>query len=131
MADQQTQEFTSADSVAGITTRTRAGNIVYGHFDMGSNPRNADVTTMVLFPPAMLTVARPRVVILQPRQTDNQDFGFPDQFAVQVIDTGRTAANAFIRFRTRRIDAGSDRPTGWGQQLRIDFLIIDDGTEFG
>ena len=31
-----------------------------------------------------LTTATPAVVLLQPRQSANQDFGFPDEFAVQV-----------------------------------------------
>jgi hypothetical protein len=60
----------------------------------------------------------PTVVICQARQSDNLDFGFPDQFAIQVIETGTD----FIRFRVRRID---DNGAGWGQNLRVDTIVIN------
>ncbi len=64
-----------------------------------------------------LTTATPATVLLQPRQSANQDFGFPDEFAVQVIDTSATE----LLVRIRRLDSNS----GWGQELRLDIFIVD------
>jgi hypothetical protein len=64
-----------------------------------------------------LTTDTPAVVLLQPRQAANQDFGFPDEFAVQVIDTSATQ----LVVRVMRLDGNS----GWGQDLRLDMLIVD------
>lgn len=65
-----------------------------------------------------LTTDTPAVVLVQPRQSANQDFGFPDEFAVQVITTSATE----ILVRIRRLDSDS----GWGQDLRLDLFIVDD-----
>ena len=62
--------------------------------------------------------AAPTSVFCQARQSDNIDHGWSDQFAVQVIETGRD----FVRIRIHRIDNGGG---GWGQNLRIDMLIIE------
>jgi len=64
-----------------------------------------------------LTTDTPAVVLLQPRQSANQDFGFPDEFAVQVIDTSATE----LLVRIQRLDSNS----GWGQDLRLDIFIVD------
>ena len=64
-----------------------------------------------------LSTNTPAVVALQPRQADNQDFGFPDEFTVQVIRTSTTS----ILCRILRTDANS----GWGQNLRLDLFIVD------
>jgi hypothetical protein len=64
-----------------------------------------------------LTTDTPAVVLLQPRQAANQDFGFPDEFAVMVIDTSATE----LVVRIMRLD-GND---GWGQDLRLDIFIVD------
>ena len=64
-----------------------------------------------------LTTDTPAVVLLQPRQSANQDFGFSDEFAVQVIDTSATE----LLVRIQRLDSNS----GWGQDLRLDILIVD------
>jgi hypothetical protein len=64
-----------------------------------------------------LTTDTPAVVLLQPRQSANQDFGFPDEFAVQVIDTSATE----LVVRIQRLDSNS----GWGQDLRLDIFIVD------
>lgn len=64
-----------------------------------------------------LRTARPAVVLLQPGQSVSQDFGFPDQFAVQVIDTSATQ----LLVRIQRLDSD----TGWGQELRLDIFIVD------
>ena len=64
-----------------------------------------------------LRTATPAVVLIQPRQSVSRDFGFPDQFAVQVIDTSATELLA----RIQRLDSNS----GWGQELRLDIFIVD------
>ena len=64
-----------------------------------------------------LTTDKPAVVLLQPRQAANQDFGFPDEFAVQVIDTSATQ----LVVRIMRLDGDG----GWGQDLRLDIFIVD------
>jgi hypothetical protein len=52
--------------------------------------------------------------------SQNLDFGWPDQFSCQIIETSRD----FVRFRVRRLDNGTGS-SGWGQDLRADLLIID------
>ena len=64
-----------------------------------------------------LRTASPAVVLLQPRQSVSQDFGFPDQFSVQVIDTSVTQ----LLVRIQRLDCSA----GWGQELRLDIFIMD------
>ena len=64
-----------------------------------------------------LRTASPAVVLLQPRQSVSQDFGFPDQFSVQVIDTSVTQ----LLVRIQRLDCSA----GWGQELRLDIFIVD------
>jgi hypothetical protein len=64
-----------------------------------------------------LSTDQPAVVLLQPRQADNQDFNFPDQFAAQVITTARDSIVCVIR----RLDQNM----GWGQNLRLDLLVVD------
>lgn len=64
-----------------------------------------------------LRTATPAVVLLHPRQSVSQDFGFPDQFSVQVIDTSVTQ----LLVRIQRLDCDS----GWGQELRLDIFIVD------
>lgn len=64
-----------------------------------------------------LTTANPAVVLMQPRQNDNADFGFPDEFAV-IVNT--TSADHLL-VTIKRLDGDS----GWAQNLRVDMLIID------
>lgn len=64
-----------------------------------------------------LNTSTPRVVALHPRQSDNNEHNWSDEFVVQVI---QTAANHILG-RVLRVDSNS----GWGQQLRLDFLIIE------
>jgi hypothetical protein len=67
-----------------------------------------------------LTNPVPAAVLCQARQSDNLDHGWPDQFWIQVIETGRD----FVRVRVRRIDGGTGG-SGWGQNLRLDVLVIE------
>ena len=64
-----------------------------------------------------LTTNTPSTVLIQPRQSDNQDHNYPDEFAVQVITTSATE----MLVRIRRLDSNS----GWGQDLRLDIFIVD------
>jgi hypothetical protein len=60
----------------------------------------------------------------QPRQRENEDFRWPDQFCVMVNDT----AKDYIRVLIARMDSFAFG-AGWGQDLMLDFFIVDDGTE--
>ena len=64
-----------------------------------------------------LTTNTPAVVLVQPRQAVNQNLGWSDEYAVQVITTSKTEIQVLVR----RLDASS----GWGQDLRLDFFIVD------
>jgi hypothetical protein len=65
------------------------------------------------------TVSYPTTVLIQARQSPNanQDFGFPDEFAVQIIRTTTTT----ILCRILRVDTNS----GWGQELFVSGLVVD------
>jgi len=64
-----------------------------------------------------LTTATPTVVLVQTRQSVNQNQGFSDEFVTQVITTSKTQIQVLVR----RVDVAS----GWGQHLRLDLLIVD------
>ncbi len=64
---------------------------------------------------------RPGTVICQARQDENVDHDWPDQFGVQVIETGKD----FVKIRIRRIDKCADESPGWAQCLRIDIIVND------
>jgi len=64
-----------------------------------------------------LTTATPTVVLVQTRQSVNQNQGFSDEFVTQVITTSKTQIQVLVR----RVDAAS----GWGQHLRLDLFIVD------
>jgi hypothetical protein len=61
-------------------------------------------------------------VFLQARQQypeANQDFGWNDEFALQVIDANIQPAGSSLTFRVKRLDS----PVGWGQNLQVDILM--------
>jgi len=64
-----------------------------------------------------LTTATPTVVLVQTRQSVNQNQGFSDEFVTQVITTSKTQIQVLVR----RVDAA----LGWGQHLRLDLFIVD------
>jgi hypothetical protein len=64
-----------------------------------------------------LTTDTPTVVLVQPRQAVNQNKGYSDEYAVQVITTSKTEIQVLVR----RLDLNS----GWGQNLRLDLFIVD------
>jgi hypothetical protein len=102
------------DKVGPLAVVPGLGNVVATYCIAGSSPyQQLNLTIIGL----NLTTDMPAVVLLQPRQSANQDFGFPDEFAVQVIDTSATE----LQVRIRRLDSNS----GWGQDLRLDIFIVD------
>jgi hypothetical protein len=64
---------------------------------------------------------KPGTVMCQARQESNIDYDWPDQFAIQVIETGKD----FVKIRIRRIDKCADESPGWAQCLRIDIMVND------
>ena len=81
-------------------------------------PPSASQEMLVVVNGLNLTTNTPRVVLVQPRQAVNQNLGWSDEYAVQVINHEAVAdAEALVR----RLDVNS----GWGQNLRLDFLIVD------
>jgi hypothetical protein len=80
-------------------------------------PPSASQEMLVVVNGLNLTTNTPRVVLVQPRQAVNQNLNWSDEYAVQVITTSKTE----IRVLVRRLDVNS----GWGQNLRLDFLIVD------
>jgi hypothetical protein len=65
----------------------------------------------------------PFLILVHPRQnqfTDNQNNGFPDQFATQVINTDSDSITILIT----RIDPNSE-DQGWGQDLELDIFVVE------
>lgn len=69
--------------------------------------------------------SRPGTVICQTRQTENVDHDWPDQFIIQVVETGKD----FVKIRIRRIDKCADESPGWAQYLRVDIIVNDWSTK--
>lgn len=114
---QDVQLFTlgqRTDKAGPLAVIPGLGNVVATFCVAGSSPTQQLLLTITGL---NLRTATPAVVLLQPRQSVNQDFGFPDQFAVQVIDTSATQ----LLVRILRLDSNS----GWGQELRLDIFIVD------
>jgi hypothetical protein len=114
---QDVQLFTlgqRTDKAGPLAVIPGLGNVVATFCVAGSSPTQQLLLTITGL---NLRTATPAVVLLQPRQSVNLDFGFPDQFAVQVIDTSATQ----LLVRILRLDSNS----GWGQELRLDIFIVD------
>jgi hypothetical protein len=80
-------------------------------------PPSASQQLLVVVKGLSLTTNTPAVVLVQPRQAVNQNMGWADEYAVQVITTSKTEIQVLVR----RLDLNS----GWGQSLRLDFFIVD------
>lgn len=80
-------------------------------------PPSAGQQMLVVVKGLSLTTDTPAVVLVQPRQAVNQNMGWSDEYAVQVITTSRTEIQVLVR----RLDLNS----GWGQNLRLDLFIVD------
>ncbi|HEX6483736.1 MAG TPA: hypothetical protein VF043_33230 [Ktedonobacteraceae bacterium] len=95
------------------------GNVDFGIVDVGSRSG-----------PVLLTAtgwgfstSTPFLVLAHPRQNqfdDNQNNGFPDQFATQVVSTDFDSITILIT----RIDPGAEG-NGWGQDLELDIFVIE------
>jgi hypothetical protein len=103
-----------ADQPGALAAVPGLGNVTVGFAFAGSSGTQDLLFTITGF---ALTTPTPTAVLFAPRQSDNRDLGFPDQFAVQIIETHTDS----ILCRIRRLDAAS----GWGQNLRIDVFVID------
>jgi hypothetical protein len=64
-----------------------------------------------------LATGTPTVVLVQPRQSVNQNQSLSDEFVTQVITTSKTEIQVLVR----RVDKNA----GWGQHLRLDLFIVD------
>jgi hypothetical protein len=66
---------------------------------------------------------KPASIVCQLRQYDNEEYYYPDIFGCQVISTYYSYYDHYdhIRFRVRRLD----QPYGWGQNLRLDFVVFE------
>jgi hypothetical protein len=93
---------------------TELGNVVSTYAIAGPSDANELWLTITGF---QLTTPEPSTVIMQARQSDNQEDGFPDAFAIQVVETSTES----ILVHIKRLDSGD----GWGQNLRVDILIYD------
>lgn len=110
----------------------RGGPVAPGHpggiFLWGNAPigdfKGPGFLSVLLRPTIPFSVDRPRMIQAQPRQRENEDFRWPDQFSVMVNDT----AKDYVRVLVSRMD-GPTPGGGWGQDLMLDFFIVDDGTE--
>ncbi len=114
---QDVQLFTlgqRTDKAGPLAVIPGLGNVVATFCIAGSSPTQQLLLTITGL---NLRTATPAVVLLQPRQAVNQDLGFSDIFAVQVIDTSATQ----LLVRIQRLDSNS----GWGQELRLDIFIVD------
>jgi len=83
-------------------------------------PRGGD-TTFTCFNLGGFIAVSPRTVHCQTRNNPFQPINFPDQFAVQILQTG-PQLNGFVRYRIRRLDIPG---AGWGQNLRVGCLIVN------
>ena len=90
------------------------GNVSYWRVTIG--PRSGDIRFNITG--FNFSNSSPWCVLFQSRQGENVDNGWPDQFAIQVINTTTTS----IRVRVRRID-NPEHGNGWGQNLTLNFLI--------
>jgi hypothetical protein len=104
----QTKGLTPSVVVPGL------GRVVNTFAIVGPSATNEQTLTITGF---QLSTANPATVLLQPRQSTNRDLGYHDVFAIQVVET----AVDHIKIHIKRLDSAE----GWGQNLRVDILIIE------
>jgi len=90
------------------------GNVSYWRVRIG--PRQGDVRFIITG--LNLATSTPFCIVFQSRQGENIDNGWPDQFAIHIMETSQT----FIRVRIRRID-NPFHGSGWGQNLQLNFIV--------
>jgi hypothetical protein len=91
------------------------GNVTATTITLGQGSTGPDM--MVVVKGLNLTTATPTVVLVQPRQSVNQNQNFSDEFVTQVITTSKTQIQVLVR----RVD----KSAAWGQHLRLDLFIVD------
>jgi hypothetical protein len=90
------------------------GNVTSTYAYVGSSVFNQKVIDIFGF---NFGTSSPAATSCQPRQSyPFQSTVYHDTFACQVVLTG----NNYIRVRVQRLDA----PFGWGQNLRLDFIVF-------
>jgi hypothetical protein len=103
------QAHAAAGQVPGL------GNVTATTITLAQGSQGSQL--MVVVKGLNLATATPTVVLVQPRQSVNQNQGWSDQFVTQVITTSKTEIQVLVR----RIDKNA----GWGQHLRLDLFIVD------
>lgn len=104
-----------ASEVEGHAVVPGLGNVTATTVTLGQGSPGQEL--LVVIQGLNLTTGTPTVVLVQPRQSVNQNQGFPDEYVTQVITTSKTEIQVLVR----RVDANS----GWGQHLRLDLFIVD------
>ncbi len=90
------------------------GRVANTYAIVGPSTTNEITRTITGF---QFSTAEPATILLQARQSANRDFGYHVVFAVQVVETGMDHITVHIK----RLDNAG----GWGQNLRVDILIIE------
>ena len=96
----------------------QAGQFVWGSAVVGAESRHAPVELSYKLSGLNLQNVVPAAIFLQARQSDNTEYGWTDVFGTQVVQTDRD----FMEVRVIRLDQQMD---GWGQQLQLDYFIVD------
>ena len=104
-----------ASEVEGHAVVPGLGNVTATTVTLGQGSPGQEL--LVVIQGLNLTTGTPTVVLVQPRQSVNQNQGFSDEYVTQVITTSKTEIQVLVR----RVDANS----GWGQHLRLDLFIVD------
>jgi hypothetical protein len=95
--------------------RTEAiGTVSYWTVNAGNSSGDKKLNITPFSPP--FATSTPFTIVFQSRQTDNVDHNWPDQFAIQVIQTTQNS----ILVRIRRLDLPGN---GWGQQLGLNLIV--------
>lgn len=102
-------------------TRLEAAEKVHWGYTIIGSSNCGDVLCKVIG--WKFSTATPSIVLCQASQNrldpnSSVDHGWPDQFSVQVLET----STDFVMIRVRRIDLNG---SNWGQNLRIDMLVIE------
>jgi hypothetical protein len=117
----QASTTVNAQDVRVLSLGPQAGEVVPGLGNLTATsvtvPPSASQQMLVVVKGLSLTTGTPAVVLVQPRQAVNQNMGWSDEYAVQVITTSKTEIQVLVR----RLDLNS----GWGQSLRLDLFIVD------
>jgi hypothetical protein len=115
--EQVEEDRAEAEQISGTQAQFVDPNQIFaGACTVG--PRSSDVIfTCFNFG---FSSASPRTVHCQLRNNATDPIDFPDQFACQVT---RTSPGS-VTVRIRRIDDGTG-PSGWGQNLRLNLLIVN------